>query len=191
VPKRTLALLALWLAALPAAAFSLEELQPLLAGVRRVQADFVEERRLAILDVPLTSRGTLTYAAPGYLHKAVAGSHPRSFTVDDERLIIEQDGQRQELDLAGMPEVRSLVGSLRAILAGDFVGLARLYRLALEGEQDAWSLVLVPNGAPLTRFVERVVVSGRGSSVYRFVVHEPGGDYSSMDLEEKCRDDGC
>ncbi len=189
--RRLPLLLALLLAPLPALGFSLAELQPLLAAVQRAEAQFVEERHLAVLEVPLSSRGTLSYRAPDFLQKAVAAPQPGSFTVEGERLTVEQAGERRVLDLAAAPQLKVFTESFRAVLAGDFDSLDRLYRLSLEGERDRWILRLQPRAAPLSRFIEEVTVAGSGAELQRFTVLERGGDRSTMHLEPRCRDADC
>lgn len=175
----------------PALAFSLAELQPLLAAVQQARAQFVEERRLSVLDAPLTSRGTLTYRAPAYLQKSVDAPQPGSFTIDGDRLTVEQGGERQLLDLSAVPQLKAFTESFRAVLAGDFDSLRRLYRLQLEGDREHWTLQLKPRAAPLTRFIDQVTVSGSGADLRRFEVRERGGDRSDLRLERQCRDAGC
>lgn len=188
---RLIASLLALLAPLPALAFSLAELQPLLAAVERAEARFVEEHHLAMLDQPLTSGGTVSYRAPDFLRKSVDHPQPGSYTVEGERLIVEQKGERQVLDLASAPQLKAFTESFRAVLAGDFESLNRLYGLTLKGSSEDWTLRLEPREAPLSRLIYRVTVSGTGDEVRRFEVQEHGGDRSIMNLEAPCREDGC
>ncbi len=191
IERRLAALLLLLLTPLPALAFSLSELQSLLASVQRAEAHFDEEYLLAVLDVPLVSSGTLSYRAPDFLKKTVTAPQPSSFTVDVNRLTIVQAGERHVVDLASAPQLNAFTESLRAVLAGDFDSLSRLYRLALEGDRDHWTLRLSPEAPLLTRSIEHIVVTGNRAELQSFVVQERGGDRTTTRLEPQCRDADC
>ncbi len=188
--RRLLLFLLLW-APLPAFAFSLADLKSTLASVQQAKAHFVEERQITVLDVPLTSSGMLSYRAPDFLQKSVVAPRPGRFTIDGDTLTIEEGGKERHLNLSMVPQLKVFTESFRAVLAGDFDSLARLYHLTLGGDHNRWTLLMEPRSAPLTGLVEAVTVVGSGPDLQRFDVRERSGDRSSMTMEVKCRDADC
>jgi hypothetical protein len=121
-----------------------------LASIPERRASFREEKRFAVLTVPLTSEGR---PAEGV----------------DRRLV-----------LSHAPELRGLVEAVRGTLAGDLPALQRFYSVGLEGPADAWQLTLVPVDKAVQGFVKVVRVKGSEAQVTEVETVEPDGDLARM-----------
>ena len=124
--------------ALPAAAaepgWSVQDLMDRLAAVKEVEATFVEQKTLSVLQGPLVSSGVLRYRAPDYLQKQVLEPHPETYEVSAGHLFVEVPGrQREEIDLDRYRPLRVLTKSLRATMAGDLATLSDYYRMEIWG----------------------------------------------------------
>lgn len=72
------------------------------------------------------------------------------------------DGALRRFSLRRAPELRALMASIEAVLAGDAALLARHFRLQMGGREEAWTLRLVPLDARLARRVEALELRGAG-----------------------------
>ena len=71
---------------------------------------------------------------------------------------------------------------LRGVLAGDAALLRSHYRLALEGEEQGWRLEMIPLEEEISRYVERITVSGRAGRIEEIEVRESSGDRSVLQV---------
>lgn len=163
-------------AGLPAAD-ALAQLIADLAAIPGLEAHFREEKRLALLEDPLVSEGSLYYARPDRLRRSVEQPVRSTLVLRGGELSMEAGGTSRVIDLESQPTVRVFVESFRLILAGDLTRLRELYDLDLRSAtSDGWELVLTPRAPPLSEAIAAVEVRGRGRVLRELVVRESGGD---------------
>jgi outer membrane lipoprotein-sorting protein len=155
-----------------------DELLERMRGVQGVSARYREEKRMALLAVPLVCEGQLYYERPGRLARLQERPDPSRVVIDGDRLEFGDAGGRDTVDLAAQPVVRAFVDSFRLVLAGDRAALAAIYRLDFQaaGPGGPWTLTLTPRRAPLDRILGRIEVQGRGVALESVRILEVGGD---------------
>ena len=164
-----------------AADFNLAKLMYDLAQVERIEAEFQEQKTLAILDTPLEFSGTLSYRAPAYIKKQT--THAESFIIDGDWLTIETPEQgRRQYSLTGYRELQPLSAALRGLLSGDLTLLQRYYTLSLSGNTNAWMLELKPVAQTAAEFIEHIRVMGHANRIDHLQILETNGDHSSMTI---------
>ncbi len=174
-------LLLWWPLAVSAAEEALSEVMQMLAGVKSLEANFQEEKTLAILQQPLVTGGLLYYRAPAYLRKQTLRPQPEDYAADGDWLTVETpDGGRRDFNLNGYPQMRPFVEAIRATQAGDRATLERYYRLEFEGAPESWSLRLTPRDPAAANFLTAIVMQGRGAWIDSVETLEPDGDRSLM-----------
>jgi outer membrane lipoprotein-sorting protein len=163
----------------------LEALMRRFAAVRTSRATFTEEKAIPELELPLPSRGTLSWQAPDRLEKHTTTPIEEILRVEGDRLTLERPQQdvRQTLSLDRSPEIRPLVEAIRATLAGDLATLRRHYAVAFEGDPaDAWRMVLTPLSPRVLAAVQHITLAGRGAAILS-VESQQGGGVSRMRIE--------
>lgn len=142
------------------------------------EARFVEEKRIALLAVPVRSEGHLWFAPPGRLMRRVERPDPSAALIDQGRLRMRQGDHVEEISIDENPVLRGFIDSFRAVLAGDRAALARFYRAdyAPNAEGGGWALTLRPRGDALSRFLREIRLRGRGAVVSEMWMIEVNGD---------------
>jgi hypothetical protein len=175
-----LAVLALSAACAPRARAQAPTLDGLLArfaALPGLEAGFREEKRIALLAVPVRSEGRI-YFADDRVMRRVERPDPSLALIADGRLRMRNGDRTEELDIDENPVLRGFVDSFRAVLAGDRARLDRFYRAELtagEGE-DGWQLRLVPRDAALRRFLREIRMRGDGVTIREMRMVEVSGD---------------
>ncbi len=194
VGRRLLPLLLLLLARPTLAAepepLDLPALMARLAAMPERRATFREVRRFAALSTPLESTGRLLYRRPrrleggrlesGRLEKLTDWPERESLVVEGDRLVLMGADAPRVVDLAGQPELRSLVDAIRGPLAGDLVALRRAFAVTAAGTAAAWSLALVPRDPRAARLLRSVQVDGAGDEVTAIRLVQANGDEQTM-----------
>jgi hypothetical protein len=172
--------LALWLAAAPAApevrSLTLDELLAHMARTRGVIAEFEEEKRLALLEQPLVTRGTLYFVPPDRFARVTHAPAATRLVLDGRRMRFEDANGVREVDLGENPVASQFAENLTALWSGDRERLAKLYRLDFSAEGSRWQLVLTPRAAPLDRFIASVRMAGDGPAMREMELVEQDGD---------------
>jgi outer membrane lipoprotein-sorting protein len=167
-----------------AAPLSVGQLMDSLAQHSRGAATFTETKYLAILDQPVESSGELLFIAPSRLEKRTLAPKPETMVLDGDTLTLERGRRKHVLQLKDYPEVAGMVESIRATLAGDRQALERVYRLALEGTQASWTLVLTPLDPKVGAVIARIRMEGVKDGVHSIEIVQADGDRSLMRIQK-------
>lgn len=163
----------------------LAELQGSLAGTTNVQSDFIQEKRLSLLQQTVVIRGRLAVGQPDRLAWTVLD--PIRYTMVIEGSTLRQwdeaTGRVQVMSLGGNPVFKVVVTQLRAWFSGQFDLLTRDFDVQPggEGEQDA--LAFVPRAGSFTeKVIRRVVLTFREDRRYlkEILIEERTGDSTRM-----------
>lgn len=163
---------------------SLDQLLEQFRGLPGLSARFREEKRVALLAVPIRSEGEIHFAPPGRLLRKVTAPTASTALIADGRLTFASQGQRQEFDLTRQPLVAGFVDSFRSVLAGDRAALERAYRISYRSRGEGWELTLRPRGAPLNRFLQEMSLVGQGVEVSEMRMVEVSGDATTTEFFE-------
>lgn len=181
---RAAGLLAISLLAAPAGwaapDFDLPRLMELLAGNPSAQVAYVEKKFSALLSEPLVSTGTLAYRRPDVVEKNMATPRQEGFRIAGDELTVTRRGKERRIALSSEPLLAAFAASLRGVLSGNDELLREHFRLDLAGTEADWRLALTPADEGIARYVERIVVAGRGGRVGSIEVREASGDRSVL-----------
>ena len=162
----------------------LPDLMRLLAVQKSGKATFVERKYIALLDKPVVSSGELSFTAPDRLEKRTVSPRPESLVLVGDRLSIDANGKKININLLSHPEAAAFVESIRGTLAGDLGALERFYSLQLSGPAEHWILQLVPWQPEMLRIVSRIRFEGNQSAVNLIVFEQAEGDRSEMRITQ-------
>ena len=170
-----------------AAPIALDALMDLLRREKPAAAHFNETKQMALLDRPLESSGELLFTPPDRLEKRTTSPGSERLVVEGDALVMERAGRKQSASLREWPQVAAMLDGIRATLAGDRARLERVYTVRLDGDADAWRLVLVPRDAQVAKIVARVTLGGVQGAVRRVEIEQADGDRSLMQIAPAAR----
>ncbi len=146
-----------------------------------LQAQYREEKRMALLAEPLVSEGTIHYARPGRLARHQSSPERVSVVIEGDHLRFGGAYGQESVDLNRNPVIRSFVDSFVDVLAGDRVALEKNYRLRFQDlGQDRWSLKLEPKRSPIDQMIQGITMTGKGVVLEFMEILEIGGDSTRM-----------
>lgn len=163
-----------------APALDLARLMQLLSESASSEAPYVEKKFSALLSQPVVSSGTLVYRRPDVVEKNMAAPRRESYRIAGRELTVTRDGKEKRIALSSEPLLAASAASLRGVLSGDAKQLGEYFRLALDGTEGDWKLEMTPIDEDVTRYVQRIVVSGRAGLVRQIEVRETSGDRSVL-----------
>jgi hypothetical protein len=144
--------------------------------LRGLKARFREEKRIALLNEPLVSQGWLYVVPPDRVLFETTLPAPARLTISGDRLAMEDELGREEIDLASQPRARQFVDHMLILFSGDIERIRANYEAEFSAKGDDWTLALVPRDLLMRRIISRVELGGSGPALRSMVVSEPGGD---------------
>jgi outer membrane lipoprotein carrier protein len=162
----------------------LTHLQGQLKTVETVQADFVQEKKLSVLNHTLTIKGHFALQKPNRLVWIVR--EPVKYAVridgDEIRQWDEDTDQVQVIHLGGDPTFQAVTQQLQAWFMGDYKILAESYDVEAQGDHPL-RLGFVPKpDTMVAKVLKRVDLSFGQDDLYidKMVVQEAGGDLTTL-----------
>ena len=165
-------------------AFELGELMERMATTRGVAARFRERKEIALLAVPLETRGALYFVPPSRLAWFTFEPSSSVLIIDGDEIRFRDAGADSDLDLSQSPMARAFAENLMVLFNGDRERLERIYRAEVTGDRAGWKLELTPRGKPLSRFVERIALRGSDAGLAEMVVRNADGDRTVTAFED-------
>ncbi|HKT67692.1 MAG TPA: outer membrane lipoprotein carrier protein LolA [Burkholderia sp.] len=166
-----------------ASAWTLDRLMSALAQHKSGRATFTETKTLSIAAQPLESSGELVFVAPDHLEKHTLSPKPEHLVVDGDMLTVERNNRTYTLALTRYPELGAFIDSIRATLAGNRYALEQIYKVALAGRGDDWTLTLTPLDSRLLKVVSTITLEGTRDMLRSVAIRQADGDHSLMRLQ--------
>ncbi|KVR62396.1 acyltransferase [Burkholderia cepacia] len=166
-----------------APAWTLDRLMSTLAQHKSGRATFTETKYLSIATQPVESSGELVFVAPDHLEKLTLSPKPEHLVVDGDMLTVERNNRKYTLALARYPELGAFIDSIRATLAGNRFALEQVYKVALAGRGDDWTLTLTPLDSRMLKVVSTITLDGTRDLLRSVAIRQADGDRSVMRLQ--------
>jgi outer membrane lipoprotein-sorting protein len=176
----------------------LERLEAKLSGVRTVQADFVQVKRLAMFRREMVIRGRLAVQNPQRIAWHVDKPVRYSLVIDGPKLAQwDEDTDRvQIVRLDKNPSFKEAFQQLTAWFSGRYASLRRQYQVSIE-QADPYVLVFSPReGSDMVKVIRKVRIVFRKDERYieELALHEASGNtsvirFSNTRLNEAVGDD--
>ncbi|QCY04535.1 outer membrane lipoprotein carrier protein LolA [Burkholderia cepacia] len=166
-----------------APAWTLDRLMSTLAQHKSGRATFTETKYLSIATQPVESSGELVFVAPDHLEKHTLSPKPEHLVVDGDMLTVERNSRKYTLALARYPELGAFIDSIRATLAGNRFALEQVYKVALAGRGDDWTLTLTPLDSRMLKVVSTITLDGTRDLLRSVAIRQADGDRSVMRLQ--------
>ena len=121
-----------------------------------LQANFREERHLAMLKDPVVNEGKVWFTLPDKFRREFGGKTPSTTVIDGKKMSIYYPNyhQLEIYDLESRPVIKD---SLRALTAGlNFTEIARYYDMAGSKNGSEYQITLTPKTAAIKKLVKSV-----------------------------------
>ena len=154
----------------------IEVLMRRLASTEGVVAEFRQVKELALLQVPIESRGTMIFIPPRCLAWETTSPGTSRLVIEGQSVRFHDATSAQDVDLSQDLIARGFVESFVVLWSGDYEAMKKQYEVDFRSEKDGWRLVLTPRAARMREFITRIELQGTSGPPERMVLHEAGGD---------------
>jgi hypothetical protein len=151
--------------------------------------EFTEVRFSKLLREPLVVSGELGYSGPTSLDRRVTTPYRESTSIRGESVKVEREGEKpRSFALKHAPELRGLLAGFSAMLAGDAAALRKTFTVNATGNDDAWTLALIPPDTKLGRRLKGIEVTGSHADPRCFSMTTADGANSILLLGAAAKD---
>jgi hypothetical protein len=143
---------------------------------------FAEARFMRVLDKPLVVSGELAWLGGDRLERRVDKPTKETSTIADGEVTQEREGKKpRSFSLKRAPQLKVLLDSFVALLAGDPSRLGESFEVGLARDADRWQLTLTPRDPRIAKQIAGIHVYGSGNTPRCMRMDESDGD-TSIDL---------
>jgi outer membrane lipoprotein-sorting protein len=124
-----------------------------------LQANFREERHMAILKDPVVNQGKIWFTPPDKIRREIAGNSPSTTVIDGKKMTIYYPKLKtaEQYDLEKRPIIRQ---SLEALTAGlNFQRVGDYYNIEGTKEDKSYVITLSPKTASIRRLVKSLTLT--------------------------------
>ena len=124
-----------------------------------LQADFKEERHMAILKDPVVNQGKIWFTPPDKIRREITGNSPSTTVIDGKKMTIYYPKLKtaEQYDLVKRPIIRQ---SLEALTAGlNFQRVGDYYNIEGTKEDKSYVITLSPKTASIRRLVKSLTLT--------------------------------
>ena len=124
-----------------------------------LQANFREERHMAILKEPVVNQGKIWFTPPDKIRREISGNSPSTTVIDGKKMTIYYPNLKtaEQYDLEKRPVIRQ---SLEALTAGlNFNNVGDYYSIEGSKEDKDYVLNLTPKTASIRRLIKTLTLT--------------------------------
>ncbi len=135
-----------------------KRLQALHESSNSLQANFREERRMAMLKDAVVSQGKIWFTMPDKIRREIGGNTPSTTVINGQRMVIFYP-RFNEAELYDLEKRPMLKDSLQALTAGlNFQKVSNFYNIEGSREGGGYQVVLTPKTSALRKIVRSVTL---------------------------------
>jgi outer membrane lipoprotein-sorting protein len=154
-----------------------------------LQANFKEERHMAILKEPVVNQGKIWFTPPDKIRREITGNSPSTTVIDGKKMTIYYPKLQtaEQYDLVKRPIIRQ---SLEALTAGlNFQRVSDYYSIEGSKEGNTYTVTLTPKTASIRRLVKQLTLTMQTDLTPQKVDYQsPRGERVLIDYSDVKRD---
>jgi hypothetical protein len=145
--------------------------------------NFREVRHNRMLKDDLVITGYLEYLQKGSLRKVIEAPFDEAYLIRPDSIEIDREGVTRTLSLRKSRTLRTMLGGVEAILAGQTEQLKSVFEYELSGVANDWSLQLRPRSRRIAKQLTGLTVSGDDESVTAILFELKDGEWHRLEIE--------
>lgn len=146
---------------------------------------FREERHNPMFKEPLVLTGHLEYLGAGTLRKVVETPFEEDILVEDNNITVVRDGKTRRLSLNRSRALKTILGAIEAVLAGNQDRLEESFQCEVTAADDGWSLQMTPLSKAVAKRLSLLEVTGNEQAVTSIRISMPNDEWHLMQIGDE------
>lgn len=151
------------------------------------RVEFREVRHNKLLKSELVISGYLEYLQGGSMRKVIEDPFHEAYLIDGDTIEIDRDGTVETLSLKKSRSLKTMLGGIGAILAGETEQIEKVFHSEINGADDNWTLELRPRSRRIGKQLHLLTVTGNAESILSIRFDLKGGEWHEMEIQANDR----
>lgn len=162
----------------------LNKMVTVLKPLHSFQAEFTQERQMAILTEPIISKGVCRFEEPNKLRWEIVAPYHSILIYNKEQIakFEARKGQIKKLQLGAADIMREILKQIISWMKGDFNAAQKMYDVTVVKQAGDFKIVLIPKAKELLNNILSIELSVAGSKhhVTAVVIRESAQDLTTI-----------
>ncbi len=190
--KPFFAIIALWLCLVPAAAQQRvseaqmrQQINAAAMKMTTMQCDFVQTKRVRMLNDKMVSRGRMYCHQPGKLRWEYTSPYAYTFVLNGSKALVDAGGCRDVVSVSQSKLFKEIARVMMGTLAGKSLSDSNNFTTTIAATSTEYVATLVPKQKAMKQMFARIVLhfNRRTAAVEKVEMHEPKGDSTIIELK--------
>ena len=163
------------------------ELQTMSSGVRTIESDFIQEKKLSVLSGTIISRGHFCYKKENNIRWEYLQPYRYLIILSQDKIFIKEENNQKQYDIQSNRMFQEMNRFISGCIQGDILKNDRDYKVGYFEDNRNYFVTLVPVSEKMREMLSEVQIwfDRKDLTVSRIRMMESGGDYTRIDFTDK------
>ena len=154
------------------------------AQIRDMECDFVQTKKIKLLNRSMVSRGHMSYRQPDKLRWEYTTPYTYVFVVNGNKVQILNNNRKDVIDVDRNRMFREIVNIMLGTVAGTSLGDRSSFRTTVTGTQTEYIATLVPQKKEMRQMYSNIILhfDPKAGVVSKIEMNEAKGDMTTIEL---------
>ena len=154
------------------------------AQTRDMECDFVQTKKIKLLNRSMVSRGHMSYSQPDKLRWEYTTPYTYVFVVNGSKVQILNNNRKDVIDVDRNRMFREIVNIMLGTVAGTSLGDRSSFRTTVTGTQTEYIATLVPQKKEMRQMYSNIILhfDPKTGVVSKIEMNEAKGDMTTIEL---------
>lgn len=154
------------------------------AQTRDMECDFVQTKKIKLLNRSMVSRGHMSYRQPDKLRWEYTTPYTYVFVVNGSKVQILNNNRKDVIDVDRNRMFREIVNIMLGTVAGTSLGDRSSFRTTVTGTQTEYIATLVPQKKEMRQMYSNIILhfDPKAGVVSKIEMNEAKGDMTTIEL---------
>jgi outer membrane lipoprotein-sorting protein len=157
------------------------------AGVKTIESDFVQEKKLSVLSGMLISKGHFCFRKENLIRWEYLEPYKYLIIIAENKIYIKEDKEHKQYDIQSNRMFQEMNRFISGCIQGDILKNDKEYRIEYFEDGRSFFVTLVPVSEKMRQMLSEIQIwfDRKDLTVSRIRMMEPGGDYTKIDFTGK------
>jgi outer membrane lipoprotein-sorting protein len=164
-----------------------QKLETMTEEVKTIESDFVQEKKLAMLNTPLISKGHFWFRRENNIRWEYKQPYPYLIIISQDKIFIKEEKDQKLYDIQSNKMFQEMNKFISGCIRGDILKNDKEYKISYFEDERSYFVTLVPVSEKMRQMLNEVQIWFDRSdfTVSRIRMTEQGGDYTRIDFNAK------
>jgi outer membrane lipoprotein-sorting protein len=164
-----------------------QKLTTVAAGIRTIESDFTQEKKLSILSNTLVSKGNFSFRRENDIRWEYLQPYKYLIIISEDKIYIKEEKDQKQYDIQSNKMFQEMNRFISGCIQGDILKNDKDYKIGYFEDGRYFFVTLVPVAEKMRQMLNEIQIwfDRTDLTVARIRMMESGGDYTRIDFINK------